>query len=510
MTGGLIQLVAYGVEDLFLTQDPQITFFKIIYRRHTNFSTETVPQFFAHTPDFGQKVTCLMSKAGDLARKIYFVVVLPRVPSFVDNDNNIDEITKFAWVRRLGYALIRNVEIQLGEQLIDRQYGEWMHIWAELTNSRDRGIDELIGNIPYLTDFSNGKSSLKLFIPLQFWFNRTTGLALPLINLQYNDIKINVEISDADKLFRVAPTNYIVMADDIVHYQQYEYIEQTVNNVQAAGIFTNYDVTTKRLYYLRLTRNKFLGSQLSVSTNSVFDDTTSQNYKITGRTTKFEGLPEVDTIERVHRYNKFRNFSIRNAFLLVEYIFLDEEERVKFVQRRHEYLIEQLEFSGEKQLTSTNNKVKVGFNHPTKLMVWVAQMDYLTDTTVNDTFNFTNSWEYVDGKQVGTNIIKEETLALNGRERITFRAAEYFSQIQPYQHFEFQPSTGINMYSFSINPNKYQPSSSLNASRIDDIFLQLKVDEQVEFNNIANMRIYTLAYNLIRISHGLGGLVFTD
>jgi hypothetical protein len=139
MTGGLIQLVAYGVEDLFLTQDPQITYFKVIYRRHTNFSTEEIPQLFSHDPNFGEKVTCILTKTGDLIRKIYLVLTLPKVSKFVDNNNNIDNITKFAWVRRVGFAIIKNIEVQIGEQLIDRQYGEWMNIWTELTNARDRG-----------------------------------------------------------------------------------------------------------------------------------------------------------------------------------------------------------------------------------------------------------------------------------------------------------------------------------------------------------------------------------
>jgi hypothetical protein len=360
----------------------------------------------------------------------------------------------------------------------------------------------------HLTDFTNGKEKCKLFIPLQFWFNRVTGLALPIINLQYSEIKVNIEFQDAEKVYNIAPTNYIQMSDDVVHYEPFEYIQQTVNNVQAAGIFTSFDFRTKRLYYLRKTRNNFLGATSPVTT---FSNTLNQPYLIKGRKSKFEGMPFPNTSERTHRFNAYRNFSIKDAFLLTEYIFLDEEERVKMAQRKHEYLIEQVQFSGEKQLTSTHNKIKLALDNPTKFIVWVAQLDYLTDSTVNDTFNYTNSWEYdVNGDPVGANLVTEGTLILNGRERLSFRPSEYFSFVSANQHFSFNPSVGINIISFCLFPEQHQPSGSLNMSKIDDVLLQLTVDPQVEFKNIAKLRVYTVTYNRLRIATGIGGLVFTD
>src|SRR5579872_1248316 len=128
MPGGLIQLVAYGEEDLFLTSDPQITFFKILYRRHTNFSIEEIRQNFTHTPDFGKRLTCILSHAGDLISNTYLVVTLPSIPQFLNSDGSIDTITKFAWARKIGYALIKTIDVEIGGQLIDRQYGEWLSI----------------------------------------------------------------------------------------------------------------------------------------------------------------------------------------------------------------------------------------------------------------------------------------------------------------------------------------------------------------------------------------------
>ena len=158
MGGGIIQIAAYGPQDLFITNDPQITFFKVVYRRHTNFSIETIPQPFTHMPSFGRRATCIIGKNGDLIRNVILVAVLPRIPMFKDSDNNIDLITKFAWVRRVGYALIQSVEIEIGDTLIDKQYGDWLNIWNELTIPDDRNIEKMIGNVSELTDYTNGKA----------------------------------------------------------------------------------------------------------------------------------------------------------------------------------------------------------------------------------------------------------------------------------------------------------------------------------------------------------------
>ena len=155
MTGGLIQLVAYGVEDIYLTRDPQITFFKVVYRRHTNFSIEPIPQNFTQPINFGKKSTCIVSKQGDLINQIYLVITLPPIVQF-ETYNNCD-FTKFAWVKKIGFAIIKNLEIVIGGEIIDRQYGEWLNVWYELIGPRQDAFQNMIGNIPELTDFSSQK-----------------------------------------------------------------------------------------------------------------------------------------------------------------------------------------------------------------------------------------------------------------------------------------------------------------------------------------------------------------
>ena len=116
MGGGLIQLVAQGFEDLYLTSDPEVTFFKRIYKRHTNFSLELIPQLFSTTPDFGKRVTCNLSKNADLLSNIYLYIELPSIPKQYNSENELNYIDKFAWAKKIGFSIINYVELEIGGQ----------------------------------------------------------------------------------------------------------------------------------------------------------------------------------------------------------------------------------------------------------------------------------------------------------------------------------------------------------------------------------------------------------
>merc|ERR1711968_25228 len=217
MGGGLMQLVAYGAQDVYLTGNPQITFWKVTYRRHTNFAMESIEQTFNGQADFGRRVQCTVSRNGDLAYRTYLQVTLPEI-------NQAD--AKYArWLDNPGHQLISMVEVEIGGQRIDRQYGDWMHIWNQLTltSEQEDGFHKMIGNttqLTFLTDplFAdvatacgganipeavcaprNALPETTLYVPLQFWYCRNPGLALPLIALQYHEVKINIDIRPIDE-----------------------------------------------------------------------------------------------------------------------------------------------------------------------------------------------------------------------------------------------------------------------------------------------------------------------
>ena len=525
MTGGLIQLVAYGSQDLFITHEPQITFFKIVYRRHTNFTLEVIPQDFIHKPEFGKRVTCTLSRNGDLIRKVHVVIELPSIPQFKDEMNNIDQISKFAWVKRVGYAIIKTVDIEIGGELIDRQYGDWLNIWHELTITKNKDLSKIIGDVKELTDFTNGKRTYKLFVPLQFWFNRIPGLALPIVSLQYNHIKINLELNDFENCYLVTPSHYINVDNDFVNFEQFEFIEQTVDGVTSLAKFIYFDILERRMYLSRITDNGFL-SLIETNPDAIKDESQQKailykkdangnlvngKYLIKGLKSKFEAMPRINSSERIYKNStvNFTNVVLKNCFLLVEYGFLGDEERIRFSQARHEYLIEQVFFNGDETVDGLHQSFKVGFTQACKELIWVTQLGLALNVRNNNLFNYTDSMlTDDDGNYIGGNLVRQETLLFNGHERLSMRDSQYFSKIQPYQHHSHSPSRGINTYSFALHPEKHQPSGSANLSRIDNVNLRIVVIPQINFNYTAKLRIYGIVYNILRVSNGISAIVF--
>ncbi|MGI9554644.1 MAG: major capsid protein, partial [Vampirovibrionia bacterium] len=322
MGGGLMQLVAYGAQDVYLTGNPQITFWKVTYRRHTNFAVESIEQTFNGQADFGRRVTCTISRNGDLAYRTYLQVTLPEINQQMANANaQGDDQGVFArWLDFPGEQLVAQVEVEIGGQRIDRQYGDWMHIWNQLclTAEQERGYKAMVGQttqLTYITDPSfanvdgpcssdaprqvcaprNALPETTLYVPFQFWYCRNPGLALPLIALQYHEVKINLDLRPIDECL------------------------WALSSLNCGGNYNGQKVTAA---YAQ---------------------------------------------------------SLVAASLYVDYVFLDTDERRRMAQNPHEYLIEQLQFTGDESVGSSSNKIKLNFNHPCKELVWVVQPDANVD-----------------------------------------------------------------------------------------------------------------------------------
>ena len=386
MGGGLMQLVAYGAQDIYLTGNPQITFFKVVYRRHTNFAIEAIEQVFTGNLNFGKKSTCTISRNGDLLANMY-----------LEMDISVDKVKD-----RLGHALIDYVELEIGGQSIDKHYGEWMDIWTQLTHTTEKfdKLDRLIDGT--LTQDGNNR---KLYVPLQFWFNRNPGLALPLIALQYHEIKLNVVLKKKDLL-------------------------------------------------------KGNGGNAPV---------------------------------------------LNGICLYCDYIFLDTDERRRFAQGSHEYLIEQVQFNGRHSLSAGENtaNIELRFNHPCKELVWVCQ-----NNANENTFNYLGNGDG-DGN---TDQISSAVLQLNGHDRFRQRDGTYFRVVQPYQHHtgghnQSETQGHSYVYSFAIKPEEHQPSGTCNFSRIDNAVLTLDINND---NRGKQIRVYATNYNVLRIMSGMGGLAYSN
>tara|TARA_B110000285_G_scaffold120609_1_gene136404 strand:+ start:4873 stop:6108 length:1236 start_codon:yes stop_codon:yes gene_type:complete len=411
MGGGLMQLVAYGAQDVYLTGNPQITFFKVVYRRHTNFSMEAIEQTLNGTIALGNKVSCTISRNGDLVHRVYLQV----------------DLVGAGAASNYGHALIKNVDVEIGGQRIDRHTGEWLHVWNELTQEEGKkeGYNQMVGN----TAGSDVKRTI--YVPLQFWFCRNAGLALPLIALQYHEVKINIDFAQSLGTFEKVAA------------------KEEVLEVEEVGDLTETDPAV---------------------------------YVVT--TPGVQAVPAVDAVMGGIDMSP-------NAKLFVDYIYLDTDERRRFAQISHEYLIEQLQYTGGEVLkANTEEKVKLNFNHPVKCLVWTVK-----DST-DDHFAFEPHG--VCG------------LKLNGHERFSPRDGTYFSLVQPYQHMPNVPSTSapINMYSFGLKPAEHQPSGTCNMSRIDNAQLSLKSAKTS--GNDQTLNVYAVNYNVLRIMSGMGGLAYSN
>jgi len=401
MGGGLMQLVAYGAQDIYLTGNPQITFFKVVYRRHTNFAIEAIPQTFDGSANFGKRVSCTIPRNGDLVGRCYLRVKLDAAVT--------TSVTNPADMRRL----IKNCELEIGGQRIDKQYYLWQAAWHQLTLGQ--GQQQRLSSMVEASDKGSGEGVNDVwYLPLDFFFCRHAGLALPLIALQYHEVKVIIELDTAANI---------------------------KSNVHTSNILA--------------------------------------------------GPSNVSSCE-----------------LLVDYYYLDTDERRRFAQVSHEYLIEQVQHTGVESVTAAGtNNVTLNFNHPVKELIWCL------DAAGNNA-NATNPSYFSKAK-----------LQLNGHDRFRELDGDYFVNVQPFQHHtgvqgvmagsvvnrardtgsHVVKDSGYYCYSFAIKPEEHQPSGTCNFSRIDNATLQL-----THVGTATDLWVFAHGYNVLRVMSGMGGLAYSN
>jgi hypothetical protein len=500
--GGLLQLVAQGKQDVFLTGNPTITWFKFVYRRHTNFAIESQQMYFDGSPNFGQKLTCLVPRNGDLLGPIFLKVTLPQL--YLSNTyipGSTTQLQPVGYVNSPGHTLIQEISIQVGEQEIDKQTGQWMEIWTSLSTdaSKQAGFRQMIAQQPGypLLDYQNNCLDLSgsnptlpnyifsrqagnlnvdisgvrvsgsqvspnpaagpypqaydepimgpvtLYIPLQFWFNKNPGLYLPLLAMQYHPVRINITLAPLQNMFY-----------------------------------------TKKLY-----------------TTEAPGSTASCN----------AGL------------------SVQPAQLGVElwgdYVYLDVPERRRFVSSTLEYLIEQVQYTPPLAIpaNSRNATLSINFNHPIKEFIWVLQRNVMVNR--HEYFNWSSLGAYeiqmahvngLSSPPARTDLMVDAKFQLDGQDRFDARDPVFFRLVQPYQRHTSVPSDRyIYVYSFALRPEDMQPSGSLNASRINNLVLQLGLASQSTnyctsalFGDMTAY-VYATNYNVFRVIDGYAGLLFS-
>jgi hypothetical protein len=507
MGGGLMQLVAYGAQDIYLTGNPQITFFKVVYRRHTNFSMESIKQTFNGTADFGSSASATISRNGDLVYRMYLEhnATFTHTAGAATPADHLD----VGHVERYGDSLIKECEIEIGGQKIDKHTSMWNRVYSDLTQFNPSGhfgstvapgeanpasgsgtlyqrmtgngyglntevhaatnVDFGVGDatdvngFDYLTADTDAGAKItvnNIFIPLNFWFNRNPGLALPLIALQYHEVKVKMTFENLNKL--------------------------VLQSVSSGGF----------------------DAEVNPATTSTVTVT-------------------------------------KNFDLWCDYIYLDTDERRRFAQVSHEYLIEQLQYS-ENTLNTQTPSIDLNFNHPVKELIWTTRNETSGAAAGRcQSINAGTSGDLTAGPVSLDTMGGKWQLKLNGHDRFKERDTKYFTRTQVWEHHtgygavpthgqtlqNVEPATAegalvgndsIAVYSFALKPEEHQPSGTCNFSRIDNAQL-VGSGVQVAAGsggalasatdstaNESKLTIFAVNYNVLRIMSGMGGLAYSN
>ena len=419
MAGGLMQLVAYGAQDVYLTGNPKVTFFQAVYKRHTNFAMENIEQTVNGTAADSGRVSVTIARNGDLVGDMYIELQSNAAATITTST-----VADACWVAE---RAVNNVELSIGGQRIDKHYQKWWRLYDNLYHDEAKKA-----SYAKMTTAATGKT---VYLPLVFFFNRNPGLYLPLIALQYHEVRIDIDLaSDMEK-----------------------YVNKNVFKVWA------------------------------------------------------------------------------------NYVYLDTEERRRFAQKGHEYLIEQVQHTGSDTVTSAAPKqVRLSYNHPIKELVWCF----------SNTAARSSLWNFTSANQLGDIVLEsnaravsesncyvpitqgsgapllavgaagsdidftEETagplstfkLVLNGQDRFKEQAGKYFNQVQSFNHHTGCPYPGVYSYSFALKPEEHQPTGTCNFSRIDNA----QVAVTMKATDATTMHMFATNYNVLRIQSGMGGLAFSN
>jgi hypothetical protein len=447
-----MQLVAYGAQDVYLTGQPKVTFFQAVYKRHTNFAMENIQQTVNGTPSNSGRVSVTIARNGDLVGDMY-VALVPSAAALALTSNNVAADT--CWVAERAIAA---VELTIGGQRIDKHYQTWFRLYAEVFLSESDKIN--YGKMTSTASPASNDATNRtyVYLPLLFFFNRNPGLFLPLIALQYHEVRLD------------------------------------------------FDLTA--------TFSSYFGSASPV----------------------FE--------------------------VWANYVYLDTEERRRFAQKGHEYLIEQVQHTGGDSITASGNPgaqtIRLSYNHPVKELIWCYQNTNSTATnsmwnfsTGTTTVNVTCSTHpsivggvmpHVTGAphlfsniSVGSSLTGTLTsnigwveegsasattsssvevgplynfkLVLNGQDRFKEQIGKYFNQYQPYVYHSGTPYPGVYVYSFALQPEEHQPTGTCNFSRIDNA--QVAINMKSGYSTPLQ-RMFAVNYNILRIQSGMGGLAFSN
>ena len=419
MTSGVIQLVSSLNQKSsdFLIGNPQITFFKSLYKQYSNFYITNIEQTIDGNINFNRTINCTINKSGDLLRNIYLEIILP----------DLDKPSNVAWygyTNNIGCNIIKSITFKINDQIIDQIYGESIDIYNNINNI---DVSNMVNE--YNSDYSirntNDNIDLKkrhLYIKLPFWFSKNTGNALPLVSLNNSNINLDITFRDLKEVIKT--DNY-----------------NTIDNI-------------------------------SVKANSIFD-----------------------------------------CKVFTECIYLDKKEKKFFALQSHNYLIEQLQYNGDDIIThfDTNKTIYLNFKNPVKELFWIISVDNNNiDTNLQNDCNSVTKYTSYYSNYMDT--FDTLTIKLNSMNLLEDKLATYYRIVQSNIYHNNMRNKHIYSYSFSLNPDSYQPSGAMNFSDLNNALFLFKFNEneQVTSGCATNgiIKIYAYNYNILKIQSGQASLIY--
>lgn len=584
MTGGIIQLSYNGSQDIYLTGKPEITFFKVVYRRHTPFAVESIEQSFPNSGNFGEEIVTNIEKLGDLMSKIYLQVELPKVDLIKNSDQwetsrasskkNLDRIVYFFDLVKdyldENIEIAKKIDMLLKAANIPLSSIEKTVSDTDFMNSLITKRDELINYINNSKDLllinelskieasdilqidiqilanniiheidkrsvlesekdSEKRIQLKKLIQKDFYqriqpFYNSIYLTHLKAKNQYQTFLNNkylerypfawieelghaivdyVDIRIGGKQIDRQTGDWMIIYNQLFNsISQEDNYNKMIGNINELTEFNdNHKSAYKLMIPLQFWFCRNTGLALPLVSLRYHDIVLNLKFKDLSKLCHYDDRIDMDFANLQAKYG----INLGNTKLLIDYIFLGNDERDRFAKASHEYLIETVQFNEFDGINGSSVNIHLNFNHSTKFMVWFAQPDSYRKNSEKIRFQWN---DYTDG--IG-DTMESAYLRLNYTNRTDpMLDMKYFNLLQPFRHFKKTIVNGLYVYSFGLNPMEHQPSGCINMSRLDDVSLVIKfMDKYIKsINDSVYVGVYTVQYNVLRFMSGMAGVAF--
>jgi hypothetical protein len=560
MKGSLIQLVSNGAKDIILTSEPHITYFKSVFRKYTNFGTDTLKLDFEGNMEFGETMVCNIDKIGDLLTKIYLEIDIPKVSLSKDQDTNLlntytTNVNTFT-TELSNFKIYADIQLDIYRQifpLLDITNTTFTSIYDKVTDyftnqitSKLGGYNTAIGALQSEYKIISNQANLDQIVKDILIQNASASdtTRLSLFKTKFSQAYLQITSTYEYLQNKVLEnTKYMLRETDNKHkFKWIEYFaffmidkltievgDKELESISGEQLYLEY--LLKRNKYNDDIFNKLIGN-ISILTN--YNREEKPSYKmiipldLNFTKNYFNSIPlvalnyhDVRVILKLQNINKIikteytlplnSQLNVTNISLFADFIYLDNDERERFCTGKLFYLIEQARQFKYTGIKESSIEVKLPFSNPTKELYFYVKKKSDIKNNIMHTYYYSRK---VNNETVLTCPYKAANLKLNGYDKILKKDFKYFNYIQPYEYHNGDLPLGLGLYSFSLFPDQYQPSGFCNFSNIKVSTLQLDFEDiffnSMESSDELHLFIFSKSYNFMLIQNGMAHIQYSN